>query len=46
MTDVREELETYLADFARVDAEADPHTIDGLIDVLCAQLGGTEPRGR
>jgi len=30
----------------RVDAEADPHTIDGLIDVLCAQLGGTEPRGR
>jgi len=24
MTDVREELETYLADFARVDAEADP----------------------
>jgi len=30
----------------RVDAEADPHTIDGLVDALCAQLGGTEPRGR
>jgi uroporphyrinogen III methyltransferase/synthase len=28
----------------RVDAEADPHTIDGLVDALLAQLGGAEPR--
>ncbi len=26
----------------RVDAEADPHTLDGLVDVLLAQLGGAE----
>ena len=30
----------------RVDAEADPHTIDGLVDAVCALLGATQPRGR
>ena len=30
----------------RVDAEADPHTIDGLVDALLAQLAGAEPGRR
>jgi len=29
-----------------VDAEADPHTIDGLVEALLARLGRTEPVGR
>jgi len=28
-----------------VDAEADPHTVDGLVDALLVQLRGTEPAG-
>jgi uroporphyrinogen III methyltransferase/synthase len=30
----------------RVDAEADPHTIDGLVDALLGKLAGTERPGR
>jgi uroporphyrinogen III methyltransferase/synthase len=30
----------------RVDAEADPHTIDGLLDAVCTQLAATQPHGR
>ncbi len=29
-----------------VDAEADPHTIDGLVEALLSRLAGTEPAGR